>query len=90
MESVAELILSSNQGGACGAAGPASAPASGLGEAGRRTPGQTRRGPQIKMALTTRRPVAAQPSSSAIRCPAPGRRRYGLRGGGNLAGSARH
>ena len=38
---VAELCRSNDQGGACGAAGPASAPGSALGRPARRTPGHT-------------------------------------------------
>ena len=40
---LAELRCSRDQGGACGAAGPAPAPPSGLGGPGRRTPGHRRR-----------------------------------------------
>jgi|SRR5215831_17632997 len=54
------------KGGACGAAGPASAPASGLEEA----PADARRalaaGTQIKVAHSSRDPASRQPSTSLL------------------------
>ena len=61
----------SAQAGACGAAGPASAPTSGLGmPAGARRANARDR--QVNAAHTSRRPVRTQPSCLTGRCPARG------------------
>jgi len=66
----------------CGPAGPASAPPSGLGGPGRRTPGRSRETRQISTAHPLRRPGSARVPSWARRGHAPCRchawaRRYG-------------
>jgi len=63
-----------DQGGACGAAGPALAPASGLREAPAGARRATPLGQQIKAAHPVGRPYSGQPPSSAHKCPARGRR----------------
>ena len=63
-----------DQGGAYGAAGPASAPASGLREAPAGARRATPLGQQIKAAHPVGRPYSGQPPSSAHKCPARGRR----------------
>ena len=68
-----------DQGGACGAAGPASAPGSALGRPARRTPGHTRRTRRSKRLANTqaggRRAVLSAPD-----CPARGHRVKGAYG----------
>ena len=63
-----------DQGGACGAAGPASAPRALPWEARPGARRATPTGTLIKVALTARRPVRRTAVFLAHNCPAPGRR----------------
>jgi hypothetical protein len=68
---VAESCRSWNQGAACGAAGPASAPGSALERPARRTPGHIRPGRRSRPLIRRAEGYRARPSSSTQDCPLP-------------------
>jgi len=78
------LPVLENQGGACGAAGPASAPGSALARPARRTPGHTRQGARINW-LTCHADRNSAQRLLAPDCPARSHRVKGGHGGRRFA-----